>query len=70
MALTLLTLINIPKIKSDELKIKFDYLPNIFIILKERELSFRLIKSDVEGAFRQIKRVRYELIPNKSKKNE
>ena len=61
--LTLLTLINIPKIKSD-------YLPNIFIILRERVLSFRLFKSDVEGALRQIKRVRYELIPNKSKKNE
>jgi len=68
--LTLLTLINIPKIKSDELKNKFDYLPNIFIILRERVLSFRLFKSDVEGALRQIKRVRYELIPNKSKKNE
>ena len=68
--LTLLTLINMPKIKSDELKNKFDYLPNIFIILRERVLSFRLFKSDVEGALRQIKRVRYELIPNKSKKNE
>jgi len=24
----------------------------------------------VEGLFRQVKKVRYELIPNKSKKNE
>lgn len=56
--------------KLDELKNKFDYLPNIFIILREMVLSFRLFKSDVEGALRQIKRVRYELIPNKSKKNE
>jgi hypothetical protein len=50
--LTLLTLINIRKIKLDELKNKFDYLPNIFIILRERLLSFRLFKSDVEGALR------------------
>jgi hypothetical protein len=55
MGLTLLTLINIGKIKSDELKNKFDYLPNIFIILRESVLSFRLFKSDVEGALRQLK---------------
>jgi len=35
-----------------------------------RVLSFRLFRSGVEGALRQIKIVRYELIPNKSKKNE
>jgi hypothetical protein len=34
--LTLLTLINIRKIKSDELKNKFDYLPNIFIISERK----------------------------------
>ena len=38
--LAFLTLINIPKIKSDELKNKFDYLPNIFIILREKVYSW------------------------------
>jgi hypothetical protein len=32
--------------------------------------KMKLFKSDVEGALRQIKRVCYKLIPNKSKKNE
>ena len=56
--------------KPGELKNKFDYLPNISIILKERVLSFRLFRPDAKVALRQVKRVRYELIPNKSRKNE
>jgi hypothetical protein len=40
----------------------------IFFDIKSSERN--LFKSDVEGALRQIKRVCYKLIPNKSKKNE
>ena len=56
--------------KSGKLKNKFDYLPNIYIILSERILSFRLFEFDAKGALRQFKVVRYGLIPNKSRKNE